>query len=79
MINTNMSVNKYKGCTKDYIWNPSTYVCENSKYLKSAIDESAIAWDEILNATGSVQTNMTNVANTIPIDVTSSVSINCDY
>ena len=43
MINTNMSVNKYKGCTKDYIWNPSTYVCENSKYLKSAIDESAIA------------------------------------
>ena len=54
MINTNMSVNKYKGCTKDYIWNPSTYVCENSKYLKSAIDESAIAWDEILNATGIV-------------------------
>ena len=25
----------YHKCEKDYSWNPSTCICENSKYLKS--------------------------------------------
>ena len=27
--------NNYRSCKKDYSWNPNTYTCENSKYLKS--------------------------------------------
>ena len=27
-------------CEKDYIWNPSTCICENSKYLKSVANTS---------------------------------------
>ena len=32
---------------KDYGWNPSTSICENSKYLKSIADTSVIVCDEI--------------------------------
>ena len=28
----------YSTCKKDYSWNPSTYICENSKHLKSISD-----------------------------------------
>ena len=28
----------YHKCKKDYIWNPSTCIFENSKYLKSVAD-----------------------------------------
>ena len=28
----------YCKCKKDYIWNPSPSICENSKYLKSIAD-----------------------------------------
>ena len=40
----------YRKCKKDYRWNPSTYVCENSKYLKSIADTSKILteYDEII-------------------------------
>ena len=34
---------------KDYIRNSSTYTCENSKYLPSIIDDSAITFDEIID------------------------------
>ena len=34
-------------CEKDYIWNPSTCICENGKYLESIIDNSVIICDEV--------------------------------
>ena len=37
----------YQKCKKDYTWNPSTCVCENSKYLKSIADTSVIACGQI--------------------------------
>ena len=37
MINVNTSIKKYLTCKKDYSWNPSANVCENSKYLKSIV------------------------------------------
>ena len=30
---------KYCMCKKDYSWNTSTCFCENSKYLKSIVDD----------------------------------------
>ena len=35
---------------KAYIWNPSTYRCENGKYLASIIDDSATTCDEIIDS-----------------------------
>ena len=37
-------------CEKDYIWNPATCSCKNSKYLRSIIDDSVITCDEIIGA-----------------------------
>ena len=39
-----------KICEKDYIWNPATCTCESGKCLPSIIDDSVIAWDEIIGA-----------------------------
>ena len=44
-------------CKKDYSWNPSIFICENNKYLKSIVNDSVIVCDEIINVTGSVSTN----------------------
>ena len=44
---------------KDYSWNPSTYVSENSKYLKSIADTSVITCDENLSVMDVVSTKMT--------------------
>ena len=30
----------YRKCKKDFSWNPSTCICDNSKYLKSIADSS---------------------------------------
>ena len=38
----------YRLCKKYYSWNPSLYICENCKYLKSIADTSLIACDKIL-------------------------------
>ena len=59
---------------KDYNWNPSTRVCENSKYLKSIVDTSVIKYDETISVLDTVSTKMTN---TIATNVTSTASINC--
>ena len=61
---------------KKYGQNPRTRICENSKFLKSIVDESVVTCNEIINATDDIPTNMTNVTNTIPTNVTSTVSIN---
>ena len=37
-------------CKKDYIWNPYTWRCKNSKYLTSIIDDSVITCDDIIDA-----------------------------
>ena len=63
-------------CKKDYSCNPSTCVCEYSRYLVSIADDSVIVCDEIMSFTESVSTNVTN---TIPANITSIVSINSDY
>ena len=37
-------------CEKDYIWNRSTCICKNGKYLASIINDSVITCDEIIDA-----------------------------
>ena len=34
-------------CEKNYVFNPTTWSCENGKYLASIMDDSAITCDEI--------------------------------
>ena len=58
---------------KDYNWNPSTCICENSKCLKDTVDNLVIVCDEIINVIDGVSTNVTN---TISANVTSTASIN---
>ena len=62
-------------CKKDYSWNPSTCICENSRNLKSIDGDLVIVCDEIMNVTNIVSTNVTN---RVPTNVTSAVSINSD-
>ena len=38
----------YCKCKEDYSLNPSTCICECSKYLKSIADNSVTAFDEII-------------------------------
>ena len=35
---------------KEYVWNPSTCICENGKYLGNVMDDSAIICDDVTNA-----------------------------
>ena len=44
----NLNVKIIASAKKDYSWNPSTYICENSKYLKSIADTSVTEYDEIV-------------------------------
>ena len=37
-------------CEKEYAWNSDTYNCENGKYSASAMNDSAIIWDEVIVA-----------------------------
>ena len=48
---------KYK---KDYSWNPSTYICHNSKHLKSIVDTLVISCYEIISVMDIVSTKLTN-------------------
>ena len=66
-----MSCKSYRTCKKDYSWNPSTFVCENSKYLKRIADASVIECDEIIFAMDIVSTK----TNTIATNVTSTASL----
>ena len=50
----------YRTCKKDYSWNPSTFVCENDKYLKFIANASVITCDEIISVMDIVSTKMTN-------------------
>ena len=44
-------------CEKDYVWNPTTFSCNNGKYVASIIDDSANTCDEIVKETKTVPTN----------------------
>ena len=65
----------YCTCKKDHSWSRNTSICDNSRYLKSIINESVIVCNEIINVTEIVSTNVTNF---IPTNVTRAVSINFD-
>ena len=60
---------------KDYSWNPSTCICEISRYLKSIADDSVIVFDKIINVADAVSTYVTY---TVAANVTSTASINSD-
>ena len=61
-VNANVNYRTYK---KNYSWNPSTCVYENGKHLKSILDTSEIACDEITSVMDIVPTKMTNTIATI--------------
>ena len=65
---------KYHKCRKDYSWNPNRCICKDGKYLKRIADTSVIVCDEFKYVTDIVSTN---VANTIPANAISTLSINC--
>ena len=46
---------------KDYIWNPDTCSCENSKYVWSFIDNSVITCDKIIEETKTVWANFNEI------------------
>ena len=47
-INVDVSVKKHNTCKKEYVWNPTTCICENRKYLASILDGSVIMCDEVI-------------------------------
>ena len=53
-----MNVKIMVSAKKDYIWNPNTYICENSKYLKSIANTSVITCDEIISVMDIVSTKI---------------------
>ena len=60
-----------KNCSKhkkDYNWNPSTYICENSKYLKNT---SQTECDEIIPVMDIVSTKKTNITSNALINYNS--------
>ena len=61
---------------KKYCWNCSTWICEIIRYLKSIVDDSVIMCNEIISVTN---ISSTNVTNTLPVNVMSTVSINSDH
>ena len=63
----------YPKCKKGYTWIPSTCIWANSKYLKSIVDTSVIACDEIISVMDTVSSRMTD---TIATNVMSTASIN---
>ena len=64
----------YHKCEKGYGWNPSTCICENSKYLKGVASTSVTKYDKIVIVMNNLSIKKTN---TITTNVTSNVLINC--
>ena len=57
----------YRKCKENYSQNPSTYICKNSKYLKSVNGTSVTKCDEIVFVMDNLSTKKTN---TIATDAT---------
>ena len=66
-----VKIENYHKSKKDYSWNSSTCVSENSKYVKGVAYTLVIACDEIIPVTDIVWTTMTNA-------IAPNVSINSD-
>ena len=41
---------KINVCEKEFVWNPSTCIFKNGKYLASIMDDSAIICDEVIKS-----------------------------
>ena len=65
----------YSAYKKDNSWSPSKCICENSKYKKGIVDDSVIAYDEIVYVMDIVSAEMTN---TIPTNVKNTMLTNSD-
>ena len=63
-----MNVKNCRTHKKDYNWNPSTYICENSKYLKNT---SQTECDEIIPVMGIVSTKKTIITSNALINYNS--------
>ena len=48
---------------KNYIWNPATYICKNSKHLASITDDWVIRCDEIIEEIKTVPTYFNEKSN----------------
>ena len=64
----------YRKNKKDYSWNPSTFICENSKYLERIADASVNEFNKVIIVMDNVSTKKTD---TIATNATSSALINC--
>ena len=64
---------KYHNYEKDYSWNPSICIRENSKYLKSVVDTSVTKCDTIVIVLNNLSTKKTK---SITTNVTSTALIN---
>ena len=85
----NCKCKNYHKCKKNFSWNPSKCICENSKYLKIFADTSVtecniiIVMDTIATKMTDIiaikltNTITTKIKNTITTNVTSTLSINC--
>ena len=51
---------EHNASKKDYIWNPTTYRCENVEYLRSTIDNSLITCDEYCLITSTLSIDCRN-------------------
>ena len=57
---------KYRICEKEYVWNPSTCICENGKYLASIMNDSTIICDEVIDADAKLSPKEDDGTTTIP-------------
>ena len=60
-VNVNIIIKNYHTYKKDYSWNPSTCICENSKYLKSVADTLVAKCYEIVIVIDIASTNKKSV------------------
>ena len=81
MINENVISKGIIPAKKDFNWNISTCIWQNSRYLKSILNDSTFVCDEIINVTESVSTNVTitksrEVTSAVPTNATSTMPTN---
>ena len=60
-VNVKIIIKNYHTYKKDYSCNPSTCICENSKYLKSVADTLVAKCDEIVIVIDITSTNKKSV------------------
>ena len=66
-INVGESVKSIIDVKKEYVWNPSTCICESGKYLPSIMDDSVITFDKVVEPYNEdVKAKSTGETKTIP-------------